>query len=76
MPYLIFTIIFFEPLLTLLYFIASIFRERLIALYSFFLCPQFTESATEREVCAVDSENSNNLQNDSWRIIQLERHFF
>uniref|UniRef100_A0A914S5H5 Peptidase M16 N-terminal domain-containing protein n=1 Tax=Parascaris equorum TaxID=6256 RepID=A0A914S5H5_PAREQ len=39
----------------------------------FFLCPQFTESATEREVCAVDSENSNNLQNDQWRMIQLER---
>lgn len=39
----------------------------------FFLCPQFTESATEREVCAVDSENSNNLKNDSWRLLQLER---
>uniref|UniRef100_A0A914XIB4 Insulin-degrading enzyme n=1 Tax=Plectus sambesii TaxID=2011161 RepID=A0A914XIB4_9BILA len=39
----------------------------------FFLSPQFTESATEREVMAVDSENSNNLQNDAWRLIQLER---
>ncbi|VDD86432.1 unnamed protein product [Enterobius vermicularis] len=45
-------------------------RGALDRFVQFFLCPQFTESATEREVCAVDSENSNNLQNDSWRIIQ------
>lgn len=48
-------------------------KDALDRFVQFFLCPQFTESATEREVCAVDSENSNNLQNDSWRIIQLER---
>uniref|UniRef100_A0A158P677 Insulin-degrading enzyme n=1 Tax=Angiostrongylus cantonensis TaxID=6313 RepID=A0A158P677_ANGCA len=39
----------------------------------FFLAPQFTESATEREVCAVDSEHSNNLKNDGWRRLQVER---
>lgn len=39
----------------------------------FFLSPQFTESATEREVCAVDSEHSNNLNNDSWRLLQVDR---
>ncbi|UMM35850.1 hypothetical protein L5515_008285 [Caenorhabditis briggsae] len=39
----------------------------------FFLSPQFTESATEREVCAVDSEHSNNLNNDSWRFLQVDR---
>ncbi|RCN36619.1 peptidase, M16 family [Ancylostoma caninum] len=39
----------------------------------FFLAPQFTESATEREVCAVDSEHSNNLKNDGWRKLQVER---
>ncbi|CAB3398604.1 unnamed protein product [Caenorhabditis bovis] len=39
----------------------------------FFLAPQFTESATEREVCAVDSEHSNNLNNDSWRTMQVDR---
>ncbi|CAG9536896.1 unnamed protein product [Cercopithifilaria johnstoni] len=39
----------------------------------FFLCPQFTESATEREVRAVDSEFSNGLFNDQWRMLQVER---
>ncbi|CAI2355411.1 unnamed protein product [Caenorhabditis sp. 36 PRJEB53466] len=39
----------------------------------FFLAPQFTESATEREVCAVDSEHSNNLNNDMWRFVQVDR---
>ncbi|KJH53656.1 peptidase, M16 family [Dictyocaulus viviparus] len=39
----------------------------------FFLAPQFTESATEREVCAIDSEHSNNLKNDAWRKLQVER---
>lgn len=47
MPYLIFTIIFFEPFLTLLYFIASIFRERLIALYSFF-CVRSLQKALQK----------------------------
>lgn len=39
----------------------------------FFLAPLFTESATEREVNAVDSENANNLKSDMWRLLQLER---
>uniref|UniRef100_A0A915HZ04 Insulin-degrading enzyme n=1 Tax=Romanomermis culicivorax TaxID=13658 RepID=A0A915HZ04_ROMCU len=39
----------------------------------FFIGPLFTESCTEREVCAVDSEHSNNVQNDDWRFCQLER---
>uniref|UniRef100_A0A1B6DGR0 Peptidase M16 C-terminal domain-containing protein n=1 Tax=Clastoptera arizonana TaxID=38151 RepID=A0A1B6DGR0_9HEMI len=39
----------------------------------FFLCPLFTESATEREVNAVNSEHEKNLSNDSWRIDQLEK---
>ncbi|XP_042894803.1 insulin-degrading enzyme isoform X2 [Parasteatoda tepidariorum] len=39
----------------------------------FFLCPLFTESATEREVNAVDSEHEKNLQSDTWRLAQLER---
>ncbi|VDO44788.1 unnamed protein product [Onchocerca flexuosa] len=39
----------------------------------FFLSPQFTESATEREVRAVDSEFSNSLFHDQWRILQVER---
>ena len=39
----------------------------------FFLSPLFTETATEREVNAVNSENDKNLQSDPWRIHQLEK---
>ncbi|KAH9525028.1 hypothetical protein Btru_000137 [Bulinus truncatus] len=39
----------------------------------FFTCPLFTPSATSREVNAVDSENSRNLQSDPWRLFQLEK---
>ncbi|XP_021926557.1 insulin-degrading enzyme isoform X2 [Zootermopsis nevadensis] len=39
----------------------------------FFLCPLFTESATEREVNAVNSEHEKNIPNDSWRLDQLEK---
>ena len=37
----------------------------------FFISPLFTESATAREMQAVDSENNKNLQNDSWRLHQI-----
>ena len=40
---------------------------------SFFSCPLFTESATGRELMAVDSEHAKNLQNDSWRSYQLDK---
>ncbi|KAK0053563.1 insulin-degrading enzyme-like isoform X1 [Biomphalaria pfeifferi] len=39
----------------------------------FFTSPLFTPSATSREVNAVDSENSRNLQSDPWRLFQLEK---
>ncbi|XP_060579124.1 insulin-degrading enzyme-like, partial [Ruditapes philippinarum] len=39
----------------------------------FFHEPLFTPSATEREINAVNSENDKNLQNDSWRLHQLEK---
>ncbi|TKR69956.1 hypothetical protein L596_022039 [Steinernema carpocapsae] len=39
----------------------------------FFVSPLFSEGATEREVNAVNSEHTNNVQNDAWRAIQLER---
>uniref|UniRef100_A0A1W7RAD0 Insulin-degrading enzyme n=1 Tax=Hadrurus spadix TaxID=141984 RepID=A0A1W7RAD0_9SCOR len=39
----------------------------------FFLCPLFTESATDREVNAVNAEHEKNLQNDLWRLNQLEK---
>merc|ERR1712166_879034 len=41
----------------------------------FFISPLFTEEATEREMKAVDSENSKNLQNDMWRKLQLLKSF-
>lgn len=39
----------------------------------FFLTPLFTESAVDREVNAVNSEHEKNLQNDYWRLTQLEK---
>ena len=37
----------------------------------FFLAPLFTESATDREVNAVNSEHEKNIPNDTWRINQV-----
>ena len=39
----------------------------------FFLCPRFTEDATERELKAVDSEFNKNKLNDAWRVQQVSR---
>ncbi|KAH8549377.1 Metalloenzyme, LuxS/M16 peptidase-like protein [Umbelopsis sp. PMI_123] len=39
----------------------------------FFISPLFSDSCTERELKAVDSEHKKNLQSDSWRIFQLEK---
>ncbi|XP_043278498.1 insulin-degrading enzyme isoform X2 [Venturia canescens] len=39
----------------------------------FFLNPLFTESATELEVNAVNSEHEKNIANDVWRADQLEK---
>lgn len=39
----------------------------------FFLCPLFTQSATEREINAVNSENDKNLKLDAWRIQMLKQ---
>lgn len=39
----------------------------------FFAAPLFTASATAREVAAIDSEHSKNLQSDGWRQQQLLR---
>jgi len=52
----------------LLYFDGSLQRFA-----QFFVEPLFTASATEREVNAVNSENDKNLQNDTWRLNQLEK---
>jgi insulysin len=39
----------------------------------FFIDPLFTESCTERELRAVDSEHKKNLQSDCWRVAQVEK---
>ncbi|CAN0526709.1 unnamed protein product, partial [Scytosiphon promiscuus] len=36
----------------------------------FFIDPLFTESATGRELTAIDNENSNTLTSDPWRLVQ------
>jgi insulysin len=40
---------------------------------SFFASPLFTESATGRELNAIESENAKNLQSDNFRIYQIEK---
>ena len=45
----------------------------LLRFADFFTSPLFTESATAREVGAIDAEHSKNLQTDSWRSNRLLR---
>ena len=47
--------------------------EALLRFGSFFSAPLFTESATSRELNAIDSENAKNLQSDVFRVFQLEK---
>jgi len=49
------------------------FRPALERFSQFFVSPLFTATAVSREINAVDSENSKNLQTDSWRFNQLEK---
>ncbi|KAL5037149.1 hypothetical protein BDV3_006687 [Batrachochytrium dendrobatidis] len=39
----------------------------------FFICPLFSESGTDRELNAVDSEHKKNIQVDTWRNYQLQK---
>lgn len=39
----------------------------------FFIAPRFTESATDREIKAVNSEHEKNLATDVWRIRQVNK---
>ncbi|ABN65739.2 predicted protein, partial [Scheffersomyces stipitis CBS 6054] len=39
----------------------------------FFVAPLFSQSCKDREINAVDSENKKNLQNDLWRLYQLDK---
>lgn len=48
-------------------------KEALDRFSSFFFCPFFTETATGRELQAVDSEHKKNLQQDMWRSYQLDK---
>jgi len=48
-------------------------KEGLDRFGSFFTEPLFTESATGRELNAIESENSKNLQSDVFRIFQIQK---
>jgi insulysin len=39
----------------------------------FFIKPLFDQDSTDRELNAIESENSKNLQHDMWRLFQLEK---
>ena len=60
---------------TMYHFIVSepMLRDTLDRFASFFSCPLFSESGTEREISAVNSENNKNLQDDDRREYQLIR---
>ena len=47
------------------------FEEGLDRLAQFFICPTFSEDATDREVNAVDSEFKQSLQHDGWHQYNL-----
>jgi len=49
------------------------FNEGLKRFSSFFSCPLFAQSSTGRELNAIESENSKNLQSDSFRIYQISK---
>jgi insulysin len=49
------------------------FKEGLSRFGSFFSAPLFTESATSRELNAIESENAKNLQSDIFRFYQIEK---
>ncbi|KAF6785196.1 zinc protease [Colletotrichum sojae] len=51
----------------------SAFRGALDRFAQFFIDPLFLESTLDRELRAVDSEHKKNLQNDAWRLRQLEK---
>ncbi|WZH44856.1 Metalloenzyme LuxS/M16 peptidase-like protein [Fusarium acuminatum] len=48
-------------------------KEALDRFAQFFIEPLFLPETLDRELKAVDSENKKNLQNDTWRLHQLEK---
>ncbi|CAG9815290.1 unnamed protein product [Phaedon cochleariae] len=61
---------------TLYYFdiVPDKLNEALDRFSQFFIAPLFTETATDRELNAVNSEHDKNIQSDVWRIDQLDKH--
>jgi insulysin len=51
------------------------FENALNLFATFFWCPLFHESSMQRELQAVDNENTKNLQSDPWRTYQLLKSF-
>lgn len=48
--------------------------EGALAIFSqFFISPLFTPGGTSRELKAVDAEHAKNIQNDMWRLYQLDK---
>jgi len=47
------------------------FEEALDRFAQFFISPNFSESGTEREIKAVDSEYNMSLQSDDWHFLNL-----
>ncbi|KAF2078571.1 hypothetical protein CYY_000071 [Polysphondylium violaceum] len=46
-------------------------KESLDRLSSFFICPLMSDSSTNREINAINSEHNGNIQNDVWRVANL-----
>ena len=52
------------------------FEEGLDRFAWFFIAPLFDQKYTERELNAVDSEHAKNLENDFWRVRQVQRTIY
>jgi len=50
------------------------FEGALDRLAQFFICPTFSSTSISSELLSVDSEYSNSLTSDSWRLFQLSKH--
>lgn len=51
----------------------NVVEDALLRFGSFFSCPLFTESATGRELNAIESEHAKNLQSDIFRNFQINK---
>ncbi len=50
---------------------AEFFQQALDRFAEFFIAPLFTASATDRELNAIESEHSKNINNDGFRLYQV-----